>query len=78
MSKIVGTSHFPAGEPVRVINQSPRAVRYRVEFPGTGSISFDVLPGASFEIFGSGEANINIEHLAPAGISAVPDISDSG
>jgi hypothetical protein len=60
------------GERQRLNNHRGNAVRYTVDFVGTGSVVFTVLPGGSFDLIGlGGVINIYIEDIAPGGIAPV-------
>lgn len=59
-----------------IANNGALTVTYRVDFPGAGSVTFQVLPGATFDLVTLIEGtSINIDAVAPEGIDAVPEIN---
>ena len=68
------------GERLPFVNLSETATTYRAEFPGVGSVSFTVLPGAQFivESFCGGIINVNIDYTAAPGIKPVDKLNTAG
>lgn len=62
------------GEPVIVRNQAKGTTRYEVEFPGVGTVEFDVLSGAQFRLVGHvPTVNIHIKDFTAGGIQPSRD-----